>query len=274
MPAAEVKDTLSASLTISQPGEFQISWPRQVAWDGAVYQVEVATNPAGPWFPLIGRVLQWGAWNGDLMRTHRTSVSTRFFQIAMVGHASALPATLAPDDSEAVHHGFLQDRNMAFDEAFVTFVAPTDLEQIESNAALRWVRRRVISEAEAWYRAIDGLSTGDRGEDLALQIETLNARDDVKVANPVLVHAGMRMWPQPRIAVIARAGQSYGDLLWSLGGKVVIGENTSALEGVAFYDLTNPKQDNVFELLHRFRQHSAVESADIDGYQEVWYAEE
>lgn len=269
LPAADIKDSLIAALTIGQPGEYEITWPRQAAWDGSVYQVQVAGNPAGPWLPVIGPVIQWGPGDEDLKRTHRTGSSTRFFRVVMVGHSSVMPANLTPAEALEIHQGFLEDRNLAFDEAFITFHEATDLEWIEAANGLRWDRVKVLSPTEAWYRAVDGLSSGNRGQDLADQLETLNAREDVKAAYAILMYQNLRQFTAPRLVVQFKPGEPYGDLMQALGDSISFAGAVGSIPNAVFYEVTRPKETNLYELLQTFRAHGAVEAADFDGRQQV-----
>ena len=269
LPAADIQNTFTGSLTVHQPGVYEISWPRQTAWDGSVYQVEVATAPAGPWQPLIGRVVQWGPWIEDLKRTHRTTANSRFFRLAMVGHSSVMPISLTPTQAMGVHQGFLQDRNLAFDEAFIVFREPTDLDRIVAANGLLWERVQKLSPTEAWYRAVDGVSSGDRGLDLANQLTALNARNDVKVAYSVLMYLNLRQFTTPRVVVQFKPGQPYGDLAQALGDSISFGGASSTFPDTVYYNLTRPKETNLYELLQLFRSHLSVESADFDGYLQI-----
>lgn len=266
---AEVSETVVVSLAVPQPGEFEISWPRQTALDGWVYEVEVATDPSGPWRPLIGRVLQWGPWVEDLKRTHRTAIPSRFFRVARVGFEGLLAVNLSPAQATAVHQGFLTERNLAFDEAFVTFHEPTDQEQLGGPDDLRWQRVQQLSPTEAWFRAVDGLSSGDRGQDLAAQLAALNAREDVKVAYAVLMYQNLRQFTAPRVIVCFKAGQPYGDLMQLLGDQISRGAAVNNSPDTYYFNLPQPKETNLYELLYRFRSHAAVEWATFDGLLQI-----
>ena len=259
---------ITTSLSVVRPGEYTVGWDTGLPLTNGqwAFQVEVADNLGDLWRPLVGYTIDT---NAPLRRVHRSAAPTRYFRVREVGWTGNLPLNLTPLQAESVHGGFLTDRNLAFDEAVITFNSTSSLDEIEDAAGTRWRRQRVISPTVSWWRVVDGLSTGDRGDDLARQLAALNLRSDVKVAYPVLMYMDLRFWMRPRFVFKGKPGAPFGDLMSSLGNKVAFDGSSLYSPEWVYLRLTEPKADNIFGILHRFQTHPSIEAADLDGYVEV-----